>query len=177
MTNLLDLSRIEAGALRAERDVYELDDLVGRTLERLARRIGDRPLDVDLAAPPVDIDPVFLDEAVTNVVENALKYSPADSRLRIGASATGDGFVRLTIEDAGPGVPDATLPRLFEKFYRVPGRSGGSRSGTGIGLAVVRGLIEATGGHVGARHGELGGLAIDLDLPRATGTGLASGPA
>jgi two-component system sensor histidine kinase KdpD len=177
VTNLLDLSRIEAGALRAERDVYEIDDLVGRTLERLTRRIGERPLETDLAAPPVDVDPVFLDEAVTNVVENALKYSPADSRLRIGASATDDGFVRLTIEDAGPGVPDATLPRLFEKFYRVPGRPGGSRSGTGIGLAVVRGLIEATGGRVGARRGDLGGLAIDLDLPRAVESGVASAPA
>jgi two-component system sensor histidine kinase KdpD len=177
VTNLLDLSRIEAGALRAERDVYELDDLVGRTLERLSRRIGDRPLDTDLAGPPVDVDPVFLDEAVTNVVENALKYSPSDSRLRITARASGDGFVRLTIEDAGPGVPDATLPRLFEKFYRVPGRSGGSRSGTGVGLAVVRGLIEATGGRVSARHGELGGLAIDLDLPRAVETGVARTPA
>jgi two-component system sensor histidine kinase KdpD len=177
VTNLLDLSRIEAGALRAERDVYELDDLVGRTLERLGRRIGDRPLDVDLVAPPVDVDPVFLDEAVTNVVENALKYSPADSRLRIATSTTDDGYVRLTIEDAGPGVPDATLGRLFEKFYRVPGRPGGSRSGTGIGLAVARGLIEATGGRIAARRGDLGGLAIDLDLPGAAVADVASAPA
>jgi two-component system sensor histidine kinase KdpD len=167
VTNLLDLSRIEAGALIAERDVYELDDLVGRSLERLGRRIGDRPLDVDLDAPPVDLDPTFLDEAIANIVENALKYTPPGTALRLHASELDGDTVRLTIEDAGPGVPDASLERLFDKFYRVPGGKGGSRSGTGVGLAVVRGLIEATGGRVSGRRSELGGLAIDLDLPRA----------
>jgi two-component system sensor histidine kinase KdpD len=168
VTNLLDLSRIEAGALRADRDVYELDDLVGRTVERLRTRLAGRPLEIQLEAPPVDLDPVFLDEAVTNALENALKYTPAGTPIRIGArSLDGEARVRLTIEDAGPGVPDDVLPRIFEKFYRVPGRSTGSRSGTGIGLAVVRGLVEAMGGSVAARRSELGGLAIDIDLPVA----------
>jgi signal transduction histidine kinase len=71
------------------------------------------------------------------------------------------------VEDSGPGVPDAELGRLFEKFYRVPGRAGGSRVGTGVGLAVVRGLTEAMGGSVTARRSELGGLAIDVLLPVA----------
>ena len=116
------------------------------------------------------VDPVFLDEAVTNVIDNALKYAPSDSRLRVSAHEIPDGWVRLTIEDDGPGVPTAVLSLLFEKFYRVPGVTRGSRSGTGIGLAVVQGLIEATGGRVAARRSELGGLAIDLDLPRARPT-------
>jgi two-component system sensor histidine kinase KdpD len=167
VTNLLDLSRIEAGALVAERDVYELDDLVGATLERLRQRLGDRPLDVDLDAPPVEVDPTFLDEAFTNVVENAVKYTPPDTALRVRAAALDAATVRLTVEDAGSGVPDSALGRLFDKFYRVPGRPRGSRSGTGVGLAVVRGLVEATGGRVQARRSALGGLAIDLDLPRA----------
>jgi signal transduction histidine kinase len=76
-------------------------------------------------------------------------------------------MVRLTVEDAGPGVPSSALPRLFDKFYRVPGSAGGSRSGTGVGLAVVKGLVEATGGRVAVRRSELGGLALDMDLPRA----------
>jgi two-component system, OmpR family, sensor histidine kinase KdpD len=167
VTNLLDLSRIEAGALRAERDVFELDDLVGRTLERLAPRLADRRFEVSLGAPPVLVDPVFVDEAVTNAVENALKYTPTGTRIRVAARPLDDGFVRLTVEDGGPGVPDSAMPHLFDKFYRVPGAAGGSRSGTGIGLAVVRGLIEATGGRAGARRSDLGGLAIDLDLPRS----------
>jgi signal transduction histidine kinase len=75
--------------------------------------------------------------------------------------------VRLTVEDTGPGVPPDALARVFDKFYRVPGRDRGSRSGTGIGLAVVRGLVETMGGRVGARLSDLGGLALDLDLPAA----------
>ncbi len=168
VTNLLDLSRIEAGALRADRDVYELDDLVGRTIERLRPRLGGRPLTVELSAPPVTVDPVFLDEAVTNALENAIKYAPEDAQIRVLARPVpGEARVRLTVEDAGPGVPDATLPLLFDKFYRVPGTPGGSRSGTGIGLAVVRGLVEAMDGRVDARRSDLGGLAIDIDLLEA----------
>ncbi len=107
---------------------------------------------MDLDGPPVDVDPVFLDEAVTNVIENAIKYTPPGTAIRIRAGRElVDGLVRLTIEDGGPGVPPDALPLLFDKFYRVPGGSGGSRSGTGIGLAVVRGLVEAMGGRVGAR--------------------------
>jgi two-component system sensor histidine kinase KdpD len=168
VTNLLDLSRIEAGVLRADRDVFELDDIVGRTLERFAPRLAQRKLEVALDAPPVEVDPIFLDEGVGNALENAIKYTAPDTPIRVGADRAGsDGFVRLTVEDGGPGVPDDAIPRLFDKFYRVPGAPGGSRSGTGIGLAVVKGLIEATGGHVTARRSELGGLAIDLDLPMA----------
>jgi len=167
VTNLLDLSRIEAGALRPDPDVFELDDLVGGTLERLRARLADRPVDVRLAAPPVRVDPVFVDEAVTNALENAVKHTPPGTRIRVTAGALPDGFVRLTVEDAGPGVPDDVLPRLFEKFYRAPGGATGSRSGTGVGLAVVRGLVEATGGRAVARRSDLGVLAIDLDLPAA----------
>ncbi len=167
VTNLLDLSRIEAGALRAERDVFELDDLVGRTIERLRTGLDDRHLEVRLEAPAVRVDPIFLDEAVTNMLENAQKYTPPGTRIRISAAKSDDGSVRLTVEDAGAGVPKEALQRLFDKFYRVPGRSAGSRSGTGIGLAVVRGLVEAMGGKATARRSELGGLAIDLDLPVA----------
>jgi two-component system sensor histidine kinase KdpD len=169
VTNLLDLSRIEAGALRADRDIFDPDDLLATTIERLRPRFGTRLVEVSVDAPPVDVDPVFVDEAVTNVLENALKYTAPGTAIRcVARPLAGEPFVRLTIEDAGPGVPDDTLPRLFEKFYRVPGGAGGSRSGTGIGLAVMQGLIEATGGRCFARRGELGGLAIDLDLPIAS---------
>jgi two-component system sensor histidine kinase KdpD len=167
VTNLLDLSRIEAGALKADRDVFELDDLVSRSVDRLRPRLGNRPVDIVLTDQPVQVDPVFLDDAVTNVLENALKYTAPNAQVAIRAAAIDSGHVRLTIEDAGPGVPDDALPRLFDKFYRVAGERRRSRPGTGIGLAVARGLIEATGGTVRARRGELGGLAIDIDLPRA----------
>ena len=169
VTNLLDLSRIEAGALRAERDVFELDDLVGPVLDRIRPRLGDRPISVDLAVVPVLIDPVFLDEAVTNILENAAKYTPPGTPLRVSAASIEGGPVRLTVEDAGPGVPDAALGHLFEKFYRVVGQGGvSSREGTGIGLAVAKGLMDAMGASISARRGELGGLAIDIGLEAAS---------
>jgi two-component system sensor histidine kinase KdpD len=176
VTNLLDLSRIEAGAMRAEREVFELDDIVGQTVARLRRRLGERPLEVSLGMAPVLIDPIFLDEVVTNILDNAVKYTAPGTPIRISGHAPDGGWVRLTIEDAGPGVPPDALGRLFEKFYRVPGHDRGSRTGTGIGLAVVRGLAEAMGGRVTARAGELGGLAIDVDLPAsAAPTDLVAG--
>jgi two-component system sensor histidine kinase KdpD len=168
VTNLLDLSRIEAGALRPEPDVFELDDLVGRMLERLRSRLGEHPLEVTFDAPPVEVDPIFLHEAMTNAFENALKYTPLRAPIRVRSWVQdGERFARLTIEDGGAGVPASALPRLFEKLYRVPGSAGGSRAGTGIGLAVAKGLIEATGGRVSARRSDLGGLAIDFELPLA----------
>jgi signal transduction histidine kinase len=86
--------------------------------------------------------------------------------VRVVAKDLGDGFVRLTVEDAGPGVGADALPHIFEKFYRANGRRA-SRQGTGIGLAVVQGLVEASGGRVAARASDMGGLAIDMDLPLA----------
>ena len=116
----------------------------------------------------MEVDPVFLDEAVTNAIENAIKYTPPGTAIRITAQEiSAERRVRLTVEDAGPGVPADAMPKIFDKFYRVPGVAGGSRSGTGVGLAVVRGLVEAMGGAVSARRSELGGLAIDIDLPIA----------
>lgn len=165
VTNLLDLSRIEAGALRAERDTFELDDLLGPIVDRIRPRLGDRPIELDVDVPPVVVDPIFLDEAVTNVLENGAKYTPPGTPIRIRATAMPGGRVQLTIEDAGSGVPAEALPRLFDKFYRVPGRGAAGRTGTGIGLAVARGLVEAMGATVKARASDLGGLAVDFDLP------------
>jgi two-component system sensor histidine kinase KdpD len=169
VANLLDLSRIEAGALRADLEPYEPLDLVERTMDRLRPTFGDRPVEVDVAEslPPVMVDAVYFDEVLTNLLENARKYVPATGPIRIVASEAGDGRrVMLTVEDGGAGVPPSALPRLFDKFYRAPARAD-SRPGTGIGLAVVRGLVEAMGGHVAARRSSLGGLAIDLDLRAA----------
>ena len=104
VTNLLDLSRIEAGALRAEPDAFELDDVLGQALERLRSRSGERRLDIQLDAPPVHVDPVLLDEAFTNLVENAVKHTPPDTLIRVSARPEAEGRIRLTVEDSGPGV-------------------------------------------------------------------------
>jgi two-component system sensor histidine kinase KdpD len=165
VTNLLDLSRIEAGALRPKRELFDLDDLLSRALGSTRARLGERRLETALQASTGEVDPVFVDEAVANVLDNAVKYTPDGALVRISASDLGPDRVLLTVEDDGPGVPDEVLPRLFEKFYRAPRARQSARQGTGIGLAVVRGLVQATGGSVTARRSELGGLAIDMELP------------
>lgn len=168
VSNLLDLGRIEGGVLQATAEVLELDDFASRAVGRVAHLAGDRPIDLDLAAAPaVRADPVLLDEALANIVDNAVRHTPAGTTIFLSAAQLRDEpFVRLTVEDSGPGVPDEALDRLFEKFYRVTDRGRGS-AGTGVGLAVVRGLAGAMGGRVRARRSDRGGLAIDLDLPVA----------
>jgi two-component system sensor histidine kinase KdpD len=168
VANLLDLSRIEAGALRAQREAFELEDIVGPVVDRLRPRLAAHRLVVELTPAPILADPVFLDEVVTNLLENAAKFTPSDGEVRVRSAATAaGGFVRLSIEDGGPGVPPGSLERIFDKFYRDPGARGGSRPGSGIGLAVVRGLADAMGARVSARASDLGGLAVDVDLPAA----------
>jgi two-component system, OmpR family, sensor histidine kinase KdpD len=169
VSNLLDLGRIEGGALRAVAEVLDLEDFAARAVARIAPLAGDRPIELDLGtAPAVRADPVLLDEALANIVDNAVQHTPEGTRIRLAAAGLPrEPFVRITVEDSGPGVPDEALGRLFDKFYRVTGPGHGSRRGTGVGLAVVRGLAEAMGGRVSARRSERGGLAIDLDLPVA----------
>lgn len=167
VANLLDMSRIEAGVLRPDLELYDLDDALTQAIDRVRPRLRGRRLELAIEPAVVRVDAVFLDAAVANILDNAIKYTAADATIRMSTAAAGPATVRLTVEDGGPGVSDEALPHLFEKFYRAPGARGGSRGGLGIGLAVVRGLIEASGGRVAARRGALGGLAIDIDLPLA----------
>jgi two-component system sensor histidine kinase KdpD len=163
--NLLDLGRIEGGSLRAAQDALDLEDVVERAFVGVRPRIGGRPVVIDVE-PGVTVraDPVLLEQALVNLLDNAVQHTPDGSTIRISARPPGSGtLIRLTIEDSGPGVPDAALPRLFERFFRAGRPSGGA--GTGIGLAVVRGFVAAMGGRVEARRAELGGLAVDVDLP------------
>jgi two-component system, OmpR family, sensor histidine kinase KdpD len=169
VTNLLDVSRIEAGGLRGEFEPYTLDDIVATAVARLRPSLGGRTLTIDIPpdTPPVSVDAMFIDQAVTNVVENAIKYVPEGAQIRFSAAIVDPTRVRLIVEDGGPGVPQGSFTRLFDKFYRVPRPGEGSRKGTGIGLTVVRGLVETMGGTVSAGPSELGGLAIAIELPVA----------
>jgi two-component system sensor histidine kinase KdpD len=168
VTNLLDLSRIEAGELRPEVEPMELRDIVDQVLARLRPRLAGRRVEIDIPsdAPLVNADAVYLDQVIGNLLENAAKYVPPGKRIHICARSSGPTLL-LTVEDSGQGAPDEALPRLFDKFYRAPSSRSAGRPGTGIGLAVVRGLAEAMGGSVQARRSALGGLAIDVSLPVA----------
>jgi two-component system sensor histidine kinase KdpD len=167
---VLDLSRIEAGTLRPDPEPHELRDLVEPVVRRLRPRLGDRPIDLDLPddLPPVAADAVLFDESVANVIDNVASHAPPPAPLAISGRRVDPANVVLTIEDGGPGVPEGSLPYLFDKFYRV-GRTGeGARRSIGIGLSIVRGLVEAMGGSVDAGPSRLGGLAIRLTMPAAT---------
>lgn len=171
VANLLDLSRIEGGAIQPDLAPYEVGDLVDPVVERMTPAFGDAALvrDIPDDLPPVLVDAVWVDQVLTNLIENALEHCgrhDAVVRIRAGAVAD-DRLVELTVEDNGRGVPAAERPHLFEKFRRVRRPNAPSSRGLGIGLTVVRGLIEATGGSVEARSSELGGLAVVLRLPTA----------
>jgi len=169
VANLLDVSRIEGGALHPAVEPYELADLVEQVVERLAPVLARDAVHLDVPPDlrPVLVDPIFVDQILTNLLENAVAHAGPDRSVRITAAPTADGErIELVVEDSGPGVPTRELPHLFEKFYRASTR-GATARGMGIGLAVVRGLAEAMGGLVEARRSALGGLAIAVSLPAA----------
>jgi K+-sensing histidine kinase KdpD len=165
---LLDMSRIRSGQLRSQPEVLPADDLVHGVIGRTAELARGRRIDVRVGdgEPLLLVDPIFADQVLTNLLENALTHTPADAAIRVVAEPTDGGRARVTVEDGGPGVMDGDVERLFEPFYR--GASGHATApGAGLGLAIVRGMVEAMGGHVTARRSDLGGLAIELDLPAA----------
>jgi two-component system sensor histidine kinase KdpD len=163
--NMLDLGRIEGGALHPSLELYDLADLVDPVVERVAPALAPSTVEVAVAPdlPAVQVDAIFVDQILTNLLENAARYA-AGKQIRVSAKAVGDQ-VWLVVEDAGPGVASAAMPHIFERFYRAPRRQGSrSEGGTGIGLAVVKGLAEAMGGSVLARPSALGGLGVVVRL-------------
>ena len=169
VSNLLDMSRIEAGDLHARLEVFPLDDVVQAGVERTVGELGGRRVSIAIPEelPPVAVDAILFDQVLTNLLENAVRHTPPDAPIRVAGALTPSGMVRLRVEDGGPGVPAAAVEHVFDKFYRGPAPAGGSRIGSGLGLAVVRGFVEAMGGSVTARPSELGGLAVDVELRAA----------
>jgi two-component system sensor histidine kinase KdpD len=161
--DLLDLSRIEGGALRPELEPHDLDEMIARVVRRTPT---SKPIELGLPGdlPPLLVDDTYLDEILTNVVENAVRYGGESIRIR--AVIVGDASgVEIVVEDDGRGVPEADLGHLFEKFYRVRRPGEGARHGMGIGLTVAQGMARAMGGRIVAGRSQLGGLAMRIHLP------------
>jgi two-component system, OmpR family, sensor histidine kinase KdpD len=171
---LLDLSRIEAGELRPDLALHELDELVDTVLRRYRAAQGEHQIVIEIPEDlPVLVDALFFDQALTNVYDNALAHSARDSVVRLRAQRLEQGTssangsrapVELVVEDSGPGLDPAVLEQVFDKFYRGQGVEIGSRHGLGIGLTIARGLTEAMGAQIEAGAGQLGGLAITFRL-------------
>ena len=160
--NLLDMSRLESGTLRAKRELLDLGDLLSSVLARYGRLLG--PVEIIASPEPVWIegDETLLEHAILNLLLNGVKYGGgqvfAEARLRADTA-------ELTVKDDGPGVPPEALPRLFEKFYRAPGAAPG---GTGLGLSIVKSITELHGGEVRAANRDPRGAVFTIAFPRAT---------
>ncbi len=166
--NLLDMSRIEAGALKPEKEWYPVDELIhdvlGHMQPVLQGRIVQTHLPDDL--PPVELDYLEMDQVLTNLIENAIRYTPPESPIEVSAQIEGDQMV-ISVADRGPGIPQADKERVFDKFYRVLGtqRNATRITGSGLGLAVSKGLVEAHGGHIWVEDHEGGGSIFRFTLP------------
>jgi two-component system, OmpR family, sensor histidine kinase KdpD len=168
VSDLLDMSRIAGGAMQARPEPMPLADVVTPSVERARAALGQRAITLEIPddLPAVVVDHVLANQVLDNLLDNVARHAAPDAAVRISA-VRDSGVVRLRIEDAGPGVPPEAMEHLFEKFYRGPGRRGAARQGTGLGLALVRGLAETMGGSATASKSPLGGLAIDVSMPVA----------
>ena len=165
VSNLLDMSRLEAGTLTIRRDVYHLGDIVARVLRSLSQDRHPIVVDIPPDLPPVHVDAARVEVVLRNLLENALKYSPPGRPVYVRASLQGD-MVAVRVEDEGPGIPPEHRERIFDRFYRVPGVRAG---GAGLGLAICKGFVEAHGGRIWVEESPQGGAAFVFTLPVATG--------
>jgi two-component system sensor histidine kinase KdpD len=173
VTNLLDMARLQAGGLRLNRQWSLLEETVGAALRACARVLGDRAVDVHLQAdlPLLQLDAVLMERLFSNLLENAAKYTPRGTRLAISAERVETErkpFVRVNIDDTGPGLPPSMEERVFEKFMR--GEKESAKPGIGLGLSICRAIVEAHGGTIGAanrtdEHGRIEGARFWFTLP------------
>ena len=166
IANLLDVTRLEAGALKVSRQPSDVEDMVGASLEQLGSRSHKHSLRTDLAEdlPFVSVDFGLIVQVLVNVIENALKYSPDGSAVEVTGRRKGNQ-VQIEVADRGVGVPQQDLERVFDKFYRV--QRPDSVVGTGLGLAICKGIAEAHGGSITAENRPGGGTIVRLTLPIA----------
>jgi len=166
LTNLLDVSRVQAGVLAVSLEPVDLEDLLPPVLDELAVRPGEVTIDLPDDLPPLAADPVLLRRSIVNLLSNALRYSPAGRPPRVSASTFG-GHVELRVTDHGPGVPDDRKEEIFHPFQRTGDTD--NTTGIGLGLALTKGFVEGMGGTLDAEDTPAGGLTMVLALPVAEG--------
>jgi two-component system sensor histidine kinase KdpD len=161
--DLLDLSRIEAGAVNPQPDWCDLHDTVAIAAEHVRREHGEREIQLSVPAdlPLVRADSAQMERVFSNLLENAVKFSPADAPVRVAASVAGERVI-VRVSDQGRGIPQAARAHVFEPFFR--GR--GSETGSGLGLTICRGFVEANGGRIQlhAHPGEGTSFAVSFEL-------------
>jgi len=163
--NLLDMSRIESGALKPKREWNILPEIVGSVLGRMKHLAEEHQIEVDVpeSLPLIPVDYIQMEQVFTNLVSNSLKYAPAKTVIRIRARVENE-MIHVQVSNQGPQVPREHLERIFDKFYRVT--SADRVTGTGLGLSICKGIIEAHGGRIWAENVS-DGLAFNFILPLA----------
>ncbi|HUP28089.1 MAG TPA: ATP-binding protein [Chloroflexia bacterium] len=162
--NLLDMSRIEGGVLHPEKDWYDIGEVISTVVGRMEPALAGRTLTVNIESglPLVLLDFTQIDQVLTNLLENSLKYTPTDAHIQVQGRHRTD-HIEVQVSDDGPGVLPGHLAHLFDRFYRADERHSGQ--GTGLGLAISKGLVEAHGGRIWAETGPRGGLSITFTVP------------
>jgi two-component system, OmpR family, sensor histidine kinase KdpD len=164
ISNVLDLSRFEAGGPTLRRNWESIDDLAAVALERVRERLSDHPVELNLSGdlPPVFVDATLIVQMLVNLLDNFIKYTPPGSHGSVSATPEGR-FLRVVVDDDGPGLPPGDPARLFEKFQRGDGE--GVIAGVGLGLAICRAIARAHGGEVYAGTRAGGGARFEFTLP------------
>jgi two-component system sensor histidine kinase KdpD len=172
--NLLDMTRLDAGALKVRKELQPLEEVVGAALNRLDDRLRDRHVGTDIPSdlPLVPFDSVLIEQVLINLIENAIKYTPAGSPIDVVARAH-EGEVEVEIADRGPGVDVRNAARVFDKFFRVHEAEGG---GVGLGLTICRGIVSAHAGRVWVENRREGGASFRFTLPIEQGAVVAPAP-
>jgi two-component system sensor histidine kinase KdpD len=147
-----------------QRELRDVQDVIGAALRQVGERIDNRPVEIDIPPdlPLVPLDFTLVVHVLVNLIDNALKYSPLRSPIHI-STYTSDGSVSIEVADQGIGIPRDDLERVFDKFYRV--QRPNSVMGTGLGLSISKGFVEAHGGQIAAMNRPGGGTIVKLSLP------------
>lgn len=163
VANLLNMTRLESGHVKAKLDWCDVGDLVQATLKELEKELSRNPVAVSSAPglPLVKMDFVLMQTVLTNLLLNAVNHTPTGTSIEVSVRAAG-GALEICVSDGGPGLATEVVPHIFDKFYRAPSAPAG---GTGLGLAIVKGFVEAQGGTVQAGNRPEGGARFTICLP------------
>ncbi len=161
--NLLDMSRLNSGVLELKLEWHDVHDLIGVTLKKLGKNLANHSIRTLLPdyLLVVKMDFRFMEHAISNLILNAAIYSPCNTEILVSADFI-DRKLNIIIDDRGPGIPEESRDRVFEKFYRVPGTPTG---GTGLGLSIVKSIVEAHKGNISVGSNPDGGARFTIMLP------------